>query len=207
MSANFNFTSDTDLVDDFVEGARPVARAPSQAVSVDPPLKALPPLVYDFDIVALAPDAAQQAHLDALAALGQDVDDIRVEARWRDPVTATAMAQTSRGVRELFAAAGFGSAPSGVRMAPGSFAAEDESERHEIVMRLTTALAAKDAASFDWGQLDISEFFKANAEASSVRSQPVQSAAKTSPGNKQKVALIGLVLGITLLIVAGLSAL
>jgi hypothetical protein len=34
MSANFNFTSDADLIGDFVTGDRPVARTPAAEVQV-----------------------------------------------------------------------------------------------------------------------------------------------------------------------------
>lgn len=207
MSANFNFTSDSDLVGDFVDGAKPMSRAPASTAPDEPHLRALAPLSYDFDIVPVAPDAAQQAHLDALAALGQEVDEINVEARWRDPMTARAMAQTSRGVRELFATAGFGPSASNVQMPAGRFPAEDADARHAIVMRLTNALAEANAAAFDWGQIDIAAFFKAQAEATSVRTKPVVQAANVGPSGKRKIALIGLASGIALLVIAGLSAL
>lgn len=207
MSANFNFTSDADLIGDFVTGDRPVARAPAAEVQVDPPLKTLPPLNYDFDIVTVAPDAAQQAHLDALAALGQEVDEVNIEARWRDPATVAAMDRASRGVRELLKAAGFGRAPSGVQMSVGSYPAEDGEARHAIVMRLTNAIAEVDAAALDWGQFDIAAFFKAQAEATSVRPQSALTDAQAAAPNKKKFALIGLVVGLALLMVAGLSAL
>lgn len=207
MSANFNFTSDADLIGDFVEGDRPVKRSPAAEVQVDPPLKTLPPLNYDFDIITVAPDAAQQAHLDALAALGQDVDEEQIQARWRDPATVAAMDQASRGVRELFKAAGFGTIVSGKRMPVGSYPAEEGEARHEIVMRLTNTIAEADAAALDWAPIDIAAFFKAHAEATSVRTQSVDPDAVAIAPNKKKFALIGLVIGLALLMIAGLSAL
>lgn len=208
MSANFNFTSDNDLVSDFVEGSKPLPqRTAAPATVSEPALKALPALVYDFDIVTIAPDAAQQAHLDALAALGQDTDDISIEARWRDPATAAAMAQASLGVRDLFKAAGFGPVASGVALPAGRFPAEDAEARHAVVMRLTNTLSESDATKFNWGQLDIAAFFKAQAEATSVRTNTTPVPPKPAPVNKQKLALIGLVVGVALLLVAGLSAL
>jgi len=171
------------------------------------PLPTLAPLAYDFDIVSIPPDAAQQAHLDALAALGQETDGINIEARWRDPATATALFLASPGVRKLFADAGFSQTPSDAHLAPGTYPAEDAEARHAIVMRLTDHLAESDAANFDWGRIDITAFFKAHAEARSIRSEPVASTDYPPASNKRKFALIGLVAGLVLVVVAGLSAL
>jgi len=206
MSSNFNFTSDAELVNDFVEGSKPLPRAQATIEHVAP-LKTLKALSYDFDIISVTPDAAQQAHIDALAQLGQDVDDIVVEARWRDPATATAMSQASRGVRELFKAAGFGYTASGKRIPAGQYAVEDAEARHAVVMRLTNTLSEADGSKFDWGQIDMSAFFKAHAEATSIRTQPIPEPVPAPSFDKRKVALIGLVAGLALIIVAGLSAL
>lgn len=207
MSANFNFTSDAGVLNDFVEGGKPLPKGRVDEAPVEPVLKRLGALSYDFDIVVIPPDAAQQAHLDALAALGQDVDDLRVEARWRDPVTVDAMLKASLGVRDLFKGAGFGLVPSGVGMAPGTYPAEDADARHQVVMRLTNALADTQAEALGWGRVSIVEFFKANAEAKAVRTKPLAEPVNRQAAQKRKFALIGLAVGVTLLVVAALSAL
>lgn len=211
MSENFNFTTDADVIDDYVESPRravtltePVAPTP---MSAPQPLPVLDALNYDFDIVRIEPDAAQRAHLEALAALGQETDDITIEARWRDPRTVTALSHASRAAQNMLREARFGTTVSGVRLPAGHYPAEDAALRHEVVMHLTNLLSDVDATGVDWGAFDCMAFFKANAEAEPIRSAAPPSVPQTSSSfGKRQLALAGLAVGIALLAVAVVAA-
>lgn len=207
MPPGLNFTTDVEAIEDFVDAphrtADPVEAAQPDVV----PLRVLDALLYDFDIVDIPPDPAQQAHLDALRALGQDVDDTNVEARWRDPQTARALSQASLGVRELFKKAGFGTAISGRRTPSGHHDRADDPTRHDVIMRLTNAMSEANADNFDWGQFDCAAFFKAHAESVATGGVAVPEQSTRRPDRKRSIALLGLLIGIGLLMVAGLTAL
>lgn len=205
-----DFRDADDVVDfalDLAEGRQDLHRRPADPAQ----LPVLDALNYDFDIVAVEPDAAQRAHLEALAELGRPTESFQGEARWRDPRTVAAIQKSGRAAQELLKDAGFGTALSDSRLPQGQYPAEDGARRHQIVMRLTNLLADSKASQLDWGEFNCMAFFKANAEAEAVQlfpslDDPILTTNRPNDG-KRKLAFAGFAIGIILLGVAVVYAL
>jgi len=214
LPSGLNFTSDLPAMDDFAGRSRPSTVPADPTAQPMLPSKVLPvldALNYDFDIVTVAPDPAQKAHLEALEALGQFPTDLNIEARWRDPRTVTAIARAGRAAQDVLKEAGFGTEPSGTRLPVGSYYADQDVKRHETVMRLTNLLVDQEAEMFEWGEFNCMAFFKAHAKSEPVVNQTTALAHLPIPkkrmDTRRKLAIAGCAVGVGLLGLAAISAL
>ena len=131
-------------------------------------------LSYDFDIHYVLPKelAGDDAIGGMLADIGISLDSPKnVVALFRDPETVNALRGASENVKAYFQASGFGLNVYDSGAGPGRFPAEDETQRNNIVHRLTENLPNFDLQGEDLNGFSFADFIGAIAEAQPVSMQ------------------------------------